>query len=330
MRLPNGYGSIVKRKERRRKPYIVRKTIDGKRVTIGWTETKEEAMQLLSEVNENPEIVQNRNKTVDDIFELWLKYKAPQLSKDTVRSNKNRYKTYFGPIKHIPYRNLRLADFLDLIESADTTPGGKNNLRKFLHSLDEVAYNMDIINKKYTQNIPVYETEGQKRIPFSEKEIAMLWENKHIEDVDLVLMLIYTGFRSGEFIDILISNIDTDNWTITGGKKTKAGKNRIVPVHEAIRPFILERIYKAKGDKLLNIRGNALRNRFKKVMQTFGMDHIPHECRHTLRTLLDNAGANRTCIDLILGHVSGNTGQDVYTHKTIEQLHEAINSLKVT
>lgn len=331
MRLPRNYGSIVKRKGNRKRPYMIRKRIEvngvSKRVTIGWAETKAEAMEILAEANKNGVDMNRYNATVEDVFNLWLKYKAPMISNKLVRDNTSRFNKYFSDIKDRPFKSLRLSHYMDIINGSNLPTGGKENLKSFMRSLDEVAYNYDITNKKYSDNLPVFHTQTTRRTPFTPEEIDTLWCNVEIEDVDLVLMLIYTGFRSGEFCEIKLENIDTDKWIITGGKKTKAGTNRNVPVHPDIRNFLIGRMEKAKGDTLLNYSDKTLRIRFKKVMQALEMEHIPHECRHTLRTLLDNAGANRVCIDLILGHASGNVGQDVYTHKTIEQLHEAIKCL---
>ena len=58
------------------------------------------------------------------------------------------------------------------------------------------------------------------------------------------------------------------------------------------------------------------------------MEHVPHECRHTFETMLDNAGANRKCIDMMMGHVSHDIGNRVYNHKTLDQLKENIELLK--
>ena len=57
MKNPNGYGSIYKLSGKRRKPYIVRRTIgwsdDGKQLyqTIGYYETRPLAMNALAEYN---------------------------------------------------------------------------------------------------------------------------------------------------------------------------------------------------------------------------------------------------------------------------------------
>lgn len=67
---------------------------------------------------------------------------------------------------------------------------------------------------------------------------------------------------------------------------------------------------------------------WKKMMQKIDADKTPHEARHTFETLLDNAGGNRKCIDMLMGHKSMDIGNRVYNHKTLDQLRETINLLK--
>ena len=62
-------------------------------------------------------------------------------------------------------------------------------------------------------------------------------------------------------------------------------------------------------------------------MTKLKMSHLPHDCRHTTATLLDNAGVDRTIIKRILGHTSNDVTERVYTHKTPEQLLSAINKI---
>ena len=59
------------------------------------------------------------------------------------------------------------------------------------------------------------------------------------------------------------------------------------------------------------------------------MNHTPHECRHTFETQLDSAGANRKCIDLLMGHVSKDTGNRVYNHKTLDELKAAVEMINI-
>lgn len=58
------------------------------------------------------------------------------------------------------------------------------------------------------------------------------------------------------------------------------------------------------------------------------MKHTPHECRHTFRTRLDSAGANTKCMELLMGHTSKDTGNRVFTHKTVNELKVTIELIK--
>ena len=63
-------------------------------------------------------------------------------------------------------------------------------------------------------------------------------------------------------------------------------------------------------------------------MEQLHLHHTPHECRHTFRSRLDSANANKRCIDLLMGHTSKDVGERVYTHKTLDELKDTIILLK--
>ena len=119
-----------------------------------------------------------------------------------------------------------------------------------------------------------------------------------------------------------------------GGMKTAAGKNRVIPISKKILPFITE-LYKKNheseflieiNEKYKRAKYDTLRRTwFAKAMQLTHLNHTPHDGRHTCATLLNNAGVNATTIKFILGHSSRDVTEKVYTHKSIEQLIEAID-----
>ena len=47
--------------------------------------------------------------------------------------------------------------------------------------------------------------------------------------------------------------------------------------------------------------------------------------RHTFSSLMDNAGANKLCIKRIIGHSSTDLLDSIYTHKSIQDLIDAID-----
>lgn len=68
--------------------------------------------------------------------------------------------------------------------------------------------------------------------PFSNDELTLLWN--HVDKVpfaDMILIGIYSGWRPQELAILKLKDIDIENGRMTGGLKTDAGKNRIVPIH---------------------------------------------------------------------------------------------------
>lgn len=324
MKLPNGYGSVSKLSGRRRRPYIIRVN----RKIIGYCKTRAEGLEILADYHKNPWDIDKRKITFSEVFDLLIKSRTGQVGKKTINLYKSKYKNCEELYK-IPYADLRTYHFKRTIEQKEPTYGARNNMRQFLRAMDKVASEYDIISKKYTDEIPLYQAETYtERVPFTEEEIRTLWNHLEIEDVDLVLILIYLGMRIREFADLKIQDIDFDTHFLRGGNKTKAGRNRKIPIHPRIEPLIKNRIKMATGETLLNYGDKRFRERFHKVMEKLKMSHIPHECRHTLRTRLDNKNINSNIINLILGHQGKGVGERTYTHKTDEQLMEAILSLE--
>lgn len=62
--------------------------------------------------------------------------------------------------------------------------------------------------------------------------MALLWANVgKYPDIDLILIQCYSGWRPRELCYLRLDDVDLNARTFTGGLKTNAGKNRIVPIH---------------------------------------------------------------------------------------------------
>lgn len=77
MKLPNNYGSISKLSGNRRRPYMVRKSLNGTQMVIGYYDTKEKALQALAEYNRQPSELPKSNITLTTLYKQWLPHHAP-------------------------------------------------------------------------------------------------------------------------------------------------------------------------------------------------------------------------------------------------------------
>jgi integrase len=197
----------------------------------------------------------------------------------------------------------------------------------FYH-LDRFAFELDLIDKCYSQLVTTAPTPDTEKVPFTDDEVNRIWQLQDEPWMDTVLIFLYTGFRISELLALRSENVDLDAGTMKGGTKSAAGKNRIVPIHSRLARIVQNRLSEG-SEYLLSYRGSSVsvtqyRRFWGDLMKKAGMTHTPHECRHTFRSRLDSAGANSRCIDLLMGHKSKGVGERVYTHKTIEELREAI------
>ena len=104
MKLPNGYGSVVKLSGKRRKPYQVRKTVgwhydEAKdkqvqdMITIGYAATRADGLQMLADYNNNPFDTKAAKMTFSDVYEEWSKRKFPTISESNVKGYTASYKS---------------------------------------------------------------------------------------------------------------------------------------------------------------------------------------------------------------------------------------------
>lgn len=333
MKNPNGYGSVVKLSGNRRKPYAVRKTMGWDEraypiyKTIGYTATREEGMILLAEYNKSPWDVDAEKITLQGLYDEWSEKKLPKMGKSTQSSLKSAFKhcSKYYTMKYKEIKSYHMQDVIDNCGKGYSTQWAIKNL--FGH-LDKFALEVDVINKSYAQLTTAEPIPETSKEPFTDDEVKAVWKIKDQEWVDSVLAFLYTGFRISELLGLKTANIDLDARTIQGGTKTRAGKDRIVPIHSKIFELIENRVNQG-NEYLFSYNGNKLSNSqyymfWNEIMKQLKIEKTPHECRHTFRSRLDSAGANKVCIDLMMGHKSKEVGERVYTHKTIQELKYAI------
>jgi site-specific recombinase XerD len=333
IRHPNGYGTVVKLSGNRRNPFVVRKTKSwderGYPVyeTVGYYPTREAGLIALAQFNNDPWDIDKGKTTLEELFKLWEEKKAPKLGVSNRQSLKSAFK-HCSKLFKMKYKEIKSYNMQEVIDNCGCGYSTQGAIKNLFGHLDHFALELDLVTRCYSDLITCEPIPETSKRPFTDEEVNALWEISGEPWVDSVLVFLYTGFRISELLDIRAVNVDLTQMTIKGGTKTKAGKDRLVPIHSRIATIIQTRLEQG-GEYLFTYNNKRVSTSqyyalWNVIMKRIDANHTVHECRHTFRSRLDSAGANKVCIDLIMGHKSKDVGERVYTHKTVQELRAAI------
>lgn len=342
-KLPNGYGSIKKLSGNRSRPYaayppvndhITAKSGTTKLPAIGYYKDWYSAFNALSQYHSNPYDIRSRGLTFADVYGLFYKDKFGQCKKNLSDSSKYAYETAFkncSSLHSIRFFDIRKQDMQSILDDCTLGYSSLCNLKKLFCQMYRYAMENDIVEKNYAQYVSIrQEDDNEKGEPFSEEELSLLWANKADKTVQMILIMIYSGFRIKAFETV---EINLEKQYFKGGVKTIAGKDRIVPIHPAILSFSAD--FK---QNFPNYRARTFRScSFYPVLQRLGIattkngkKHTPHDCRHTFSWLCDKYKMDELSKHLLMGHSLGkDVEKSVYGHRTYEELRAEINKIKV-
>ena len=369
-RLPNGFGQISKITGNLRKPYramvTIGKTDEGKPICNllqpeAYFETYNDAYQALLEYNRNPYTFSSMI-TVEELYDKWMKANESNIS--AVRRNQMRSAwNYCGLVKNIKVLELRPRHIRQCIEEGTavvhgtkrhTTPAIQTLIKVMFNKMLDYAVEYELIDKNYARtfaaprNIQKEAEENCKNhIPYTDEEISILWSNTNYQDVDMILIQCYTGLRPKELELMETANINLDQGIMIGGVKTKAGKDRIIPIHPKIAKFIqkyYERAVNLDSKYLFMVESgfhkvkrdympfNYLKYKYSlsKIVQDLGLnpEHRPHDGRAHFITMAKKYQMDEYAIKRIVGHAINDITEEVYTQRTIDWLKTKIEKIK--
>lgn len=342
---PNGYGSVYKLKGNRRKPWVAIVTTElsrigteklvQKREPIGYFEKRTDAVAALVKYNENPYDLNVKKLTFKQIYDKWCNTSDyTSLSDSTKKSHILAFKK-LEDIHSMKFFKLNAANLQELIDSVADTPSVKMQIKKLLGNLYGYAEKYDIVQKNYSKFLEAGDTTSkiQRRI-YTHDEIILVWSKlDEFKWLDSVLFMLYTGFRISEMLDIRTKNVDLGALTISGGKKTSAGI-RTIPIHSKIVDIVRNRYnenyeYLFRSSKGTKMTPDSYRVSFyNPIMQQLNLTGSGcHDLRHTFCSKMDTYNINQATLKRLMGHSTKDV-TDIYTHKTIEDLREAIELLE--
>lgn len=351
MRLPNGIGSVhqINDGKRRRKPWRARVPshvelneetgkASQKYINIGYFETEKEAIAALFEYQKNPYTIEASVCTFADVYEMWSKKKFPTVSKIAQYGYSASYK-HSEHIHNMKMRDIRANHLEGIMMSLNGGHQLQTKLKTFWGQMFKYALEHDIVQKDYSAFVKLRDKAPETtRDAISKEDIKKLWNeiDKGNETAEIAMIYIYTGLRATELLEATKDNVLLDKRIMIAGKKTDAGKDRRIPLHRAILPFIEKRMKEGgktlitkeyKGERVAYYYNNFKIEYWDKLMEKLNMNYTIHYTRHTCATIMREAGVDEDLRKLILGHKSADI-TDRYTHHSDEMLLEAIDKLK--
>ena len=312
-------------------------------LTVNNTISKKEAMEIDPEVYQKVQDKMSKKvPTFLDIYYILDKDEFSLLSPQTQNS-------MHGAIKHLKKLHYLKIDQITLrmIQDVFDEDGSNHSTQVHMKTICTKVFRYAVVNQyisrddDYTSYIRVakYEESDMHR-PYTINEILAL-KRAGTPEAHIMLIFIYTGVRINELLNINRDNIHIDekcdddgterliSYMITGSK-TKAGKNRIVPIHDDIKQFVIDELLKPEK-RLVDVTyaNFTTRTVLIKVNKLLNTHHTMHDTRKTFATLCQMNNLNVYIRKKVLGHRMNDITFDVYTNESKNRLWTEINKIKI-
>lgn len=363
MNLPNGFGRITELRNRNlRKPFRAMisegKDENGRPIgrllkPVAYFKTYNEAYQALIEYHKNPYNYEN-NLSMQELYEKWFEYHSPKVSTSRHYSIKASWDYCAPMIGNRLVQTIRTPDLKRVLDDGHKiskegktlypSDNVKNTMKYTLSMMLDYAVEYGYIDRNYARDIKSgYGETGaaNPHISYTKEEMAILWKYHETRPyAEMILFQCYSGFRPNELCNIRLGQINLTDWVIVGGSKTSSGKDRIVPIHNLMKPIIRKWYDQslASGAMFLftinhkHITYEVLKHRFKEEISFLNLNsaHRPHDARKQFVTMAKEAEVNEYAIKLIVGHAIKDLTERVYTTREIDWLHKEINKIGCT
>lgn len=326
------------------------------RRTKGGFKTKKEAIAYCPQL-----ILQGNGRvrmTMEEVWKAWSEMYAPRIVKSTMDCYRYAYK-HFSPL-HGTYMDLISSE--DLQDCMDKCKAGKRthqNMKCIAGLLWGYAFDHNVVDKDITSNLYIGDGVSVQRDPIEVHEVEAIRQSiGKYRYAEYIYCLCYLGFRPGEMLELKKDMLhfavlpktdkrpETPVWYFVNGKKTPAGKNRIVVVPSQILDIILDRTFvpgtdyvfpmycfnRKKIPELTEFRmmKHAYFNAevFKPLMARLGFStkKVPYCARHTYADKLKTAEGTDKGKAQLIGHTKYGYTISHYQSETIQELLEIVDS----
>ncbi|MFO7523957.1 MAG: site-specific integrase [Ignavibacteriaceae bacterium] len=269
-------------------------------------------------------------------FERINQSKHPKTLADYIRFYNKFVETFDENLPCTAINKLNVENWLMEIKNLDLAPntihGYGKQLNHFLNFLFEYSYTpMFKINKEVKTK-----PELKEKIILDDIALTKIVKGLHKKNsnfVSAINLLMYTGLRSSDILEIRASDIDLKN-RVLKYYSPKRKKFREVAFHKKLVPILKKRIIEAKGERLLEYNNvENLGRAIKRYFEDIKINHKIYTAR-TFRKTFISLCRSRYDIDAsivmeLVGHEHQNTTDRYYNKVSIEKMKLELEKFKI-
>ena len=320
--------------------------------TKGGFKRREDALAYCVSVKAEKNNPKPVDKTLQEIYDLWEPWYSPRVDPDTFGC----YRAAFAHFKPLHGKIIRSISAGELQQCMDDCPRGHRthqNMKCTAGLLWAYALDFNYADRDVTENLYIGKGASVQREPLTDIEVEKI--RKEIGKdryAAYVYALCYLGYRPGEMLEIRKDQVHQETinkqktWYIVEGKKTEAGRDRVVPIHRKIVPIIKKQLetegtdylfpmhvfnkkgeftgYKVMNDNYFN------KYAFRPLADRLGIpkNKVPYSARHTFSDKLKDAEGTDKVKASLIGHSDYKFTQKKYQSTNLDELKKAMDSIK--
>lgn len=243
---------------------------------------------------------------------------------------------FFGPDREIGSLSREDIDaWFDSCEARGNSNSTINRKRSALSKLATIAFEYDGLDVQLKLPPQRKEPVGRiRQISPGEEQMLSTWfrTTGHSAMADAVAVLIDTGMRRGELLQVRPTDVDFRNGVVmiygVEGKGTKNGKVRSVPMTKRVKAIFEQR---QTGAVCFDLKESDMRHAWDGARAHMGLtgdkDFTLHVCRHTCASRLVQRGVSLPVVQQWLGHSNIQTTMR-YSHLYPQDLMNAVKALE--
>ena len=355
-RRPKGSGSVYKLSGTRAKPWAA---MTGEKVLLGTYATSGEAVEALDSYNAQKLPVDRNRYTLAQVWQSFRESPAWGKLSDKGREGLLSAWKRLEPLAGRKAVSIGVCDYQEILDTAMKTPrykaytaeeiagmtesqrerymelvsqppeplgyDGKNRIKQLVSHLYNEMIRLQITKENLSNVLVLPVQQARKKRNFTAEEKAILKAHDDDEVVKIILIYIGTGMRLNELLRLPKESVDLQCRILTGGSKTEAGRNRVVPILDTVYPYV-EYFYSRARKYLIEENGRVIRDdtfrryRFYPKLEELGIQYqedgktvlTPHRARHTFVADSITGGVAPEALTKIAGYSRYDVAVDKY------------------